>query len=752
MNNTVEQKTAKRHLLRRVESLIRSGELTCPHKPLEWYFEVTRKCNIRCLTCARVYDDRYGDNSFTGSMAPEIVEKAASSLSDSIVVSPTGFGEPMLNRHLLDYMRTISQHASYMSLISNGTLLEGKEEELINSGLSKLFVSMDGGTKEVFEHFRRGAKWDVAVRALETLCALKKSRGLSKPEIVIEFVVMRGNIHTLPRMVEHAAEWGVGGITVDALFNNISKGYMDFYNTENLSNMPFEETEAFFQEAEALAKKHGVRLTGPYVTGDRRQLWESTKVQALHGVDCPTPNQVFRTPAEFGGWALHPAGIEKVTYRIGESAWGTAQFGIPREEVAATFGNSPMFPDMRACGFTIQVDPGMMTQGENTICLSLHGRDGSRVDLDPVKFHYEPPAELALDRPVSGARLDARDCLMGWSTPTEPKGLSVSIDDKAMGDVLWGIDRQDVREALRKRGCEVDDSADVGFYLPLDLSDLEDGPHVLRVKRGRNGDISGSDLRLDFVLERGSSRKGKVAAKAAGEIEFPRSGCSLTGSQPFSGWAVYGPDTRSLELRCDGALIPAMAHMVRRADVVDRLADESLVAELGFVAQLDMGELSPGDHAIALVAVSETGTTEALSELRVTVPHDGSEDRGPEVREPNAPAAQSRVPDPTPLPTADPAPVAAPPEKTEFAPLCTAPWTTAFISFDGVVKPCCFSDAGGNLGSLRHQTFEEIWNGKEYRQLRQDFLDHKVPEMCRTCVANKRYLGFGEFDRFRSHL
>ena len=74
MTNTPEQKAAKRQLLKRVESLIRSGEPTCTHKPLEWYFEVTRKCNIRCLTCARVYNDRYGDNSFTGSMAPEIVD------------------------------------------------------------------------------------------------------------------------------------------------------------------------------------------------------------------------------------------------------------------------------------------------------------------------------------------------------------------------------------------------------------------------------------------------------------------------------------------------------------------------------------------------------------------------------------------------------------------------------------------------------------------------------------------------------
>ena len=108
-----------------------------------------------------------------------------------------------------------------------------------------------------------------------------------------------------------------------------------------------------------------------------------------------------------------------------------------------------------------------------------------------------------------------------------------ALDRYGRSRAIRGLARPDVREALRARGCKVDESADLGFYLPLDLSDLEDGPHVLRIKRGSNGDLSKEELRLDFVLERGSSRKGKVAAKASGEIEFPRPGSSLTGSQRY---------------------------------------------------------------------------------------------------------------------------------------------------------------------------------------------------------------------------
>ena len=85
-------------------------------------------------------------------------------------------------------------------------------------------------------------------------------------------------------------------------------------------------------------------------------------------------------------------------------------------------------------------------------------------------------------------------------------------------------------------------------------------------------------------------------------------------------------------------------------------------------------------------------------------------------------------------------------------PYCTAPWTSAFIRFDGRVRPCCFSEAESSLGDLREQTFEEIWNGEGYRNLRRQILAGKVPEMCQGCVANKRYQGLSVFSRFEDNI
>ncbi len=47
---------------------------------------------------------------------------------------------------------------------------------------------------------------------------------------------------------------------------------------------------------------------------------------------------------------------------------------------------------------------------------------------------------------------------------------------------------------------------------------------------------------------------------------------------------------------------------------------------------------------------------------------------------------------------------------------CGNPWTHVHIKSDGLVYPCCFSDEV--MGDLRKESFDQIWNGKKYQDLR----------------------------------
>jgi len=66
--------------------------------------------------------------------------------------------------------------------------------------------------------------------------------------------------------------------------------------------------------------------------------------------------------------------------------------------------------------------------------------------------------------------------------------------------------------------------------------------------------------------------------------------------------------------------------------------------------------------------------------------------------------------------------------------LCKKPWTSALIKQDGQVKFCCFSS---EIGNLKDQTFEEIWNSLNARQIRKEILNNRLPEKCSRCPRIK---------------
>jgi len=68
--------------------------------------------------------------------------------------------------------------------------------------------------------------------------------------------------------------------------------------------------------------------------------------------------------------------------------------------------------------------------------------------------------------------------------------------------------------------------------------------------------------------------------------------------------------------------------------------------------------------------------------------------------------------------------------------LCMEPWTTVFITWDGKVRTCCFSQT--DMGHLDEQTIDEIWQGRAYAEIREALGTREVPGDCAECVENKR--------------
>ena len=67
---------------------------------------------------------------------------------------------------------------------------------------------------------------------------------------------------------------------------------------------------------------------------------------------------------------------------------------------------------------------------------------------------------------------------------------------------------------------------------------------------------------------------------------------------------------------------------------------------------------------------------------------------------------------------------------------CWKMWHSAVITWDGQVVPCCFDkDASNVMGSMGHENFEFIWNGKKYNEFRRRLLSGRAEiDICQNCT------------------
>ena len=77
------------------------------------------------------------------------------------------------------------------------------------------------------------------------------------------------------------------------------------------------------------------------------------------------------------------------------------------------------------------------------------------------------------------------------------------------------------------------------------------------------------------------------------------------------------------------------------------------------------------------------------------------------------------------------------PARAAGEPGCSWPWTSAYVTHDGKVQPCCMvmgSDRA-TLGDLGERSFVEIWGGERYRAFRQRLMSDQPPSVCQGCSA-----------------
>ncbi|MHB8171373.1 MAG: radical SAM/SPASM domain-containing protein, partial [Thermincolia bacterium] len=177
------------------------------------YLEVTTKCNLACTTCIRnSWDDPL--NHMEWSVFQAVLEQLKD-LPDMKRVHFGGFGEPLSHPRILEMVAAVKGLGLQAELITNGLLLsEDVAGRLVELGLDRLFISMDGPDAEEYNEIRVGSDFAAVVANIQSLNRRKQAFKQETPTLGIEFVAMQKNYHKLPKLVRLANDLKVDTILV----------------------------------------------------------------------------------------------------------------------------------------------------------------------------------------------------------------------------------------------------------------------------------------------------------------------------------------------------------------------------------------------------------------------------------------------------------------------------------------------------------------------------------------------------------
>lgn len=163
--------------------------------PLQIVFNITNRCNLRCLHCFNQSGENLKEKELTEKEVLELIEEISDIKPFNLCFSG---GEPLIRKELLlKSAKILSSKGIRLSLVTNGYFLDKKTvKELKDSGVSDIEVSIDGATSETHERLR-GTKGSF-YRALK---ALKNLHEVDFPTYEASFVVTKFNIDELEETV-----------------------------------------------------------------------------------------------------------------------------------------------------------------------------------------------------------------------------------------------------------------------------------------------------------------------------------------------------------------------------------------------------------------------------------------------------------------------------------------------------------------------------------------------------------------------
>lgn len=162
--------------------------------------EVTNDCNLRCVMCPGRKMPRP-----VGYMKMALYQKIC---DEALRIGTRSFllylsGEPLLHPELPEIVRYAKEAGiSFVGLSTNATLLtESKARQLLESGIDRITISLDGVNKETYESLRIGARFNQVIKNVQGLLKVRKKL-TSGTHLELQIIKMKETVGEIPDFIK----------------------------------------------------------------------------------------------------------------------------------------------------------------------------------------------------------------------------------------------------------------------------------------------------------------------------------------------------------------------------------------------------------------------------------------------------------------------------------------------------------------------------------------------------------------------
>lgn len=167
------------------------------------YVEITDRCNLRCNYCCRSCGAE-NSNNMSIALLEEMMKAAIKMGLNNLAISG---GEALLHPQIKDIVRLVKRYTQNYTVLTNGTLLSGIEEDFLHE-IENIQISLDSGDRETNDAMRGDGTYDHIQEGIEDI--LRK--GYSPERISLKMVITSNNYNHVKQLAHFADKYGIQSI------------------------------------------------------------------------------------------------------------------------------------------------------------------------------------------------------------------------------------------------------------------------------------------------------------------------------------------------------------------------------------------------------------------------------------------------------------------------------------------------------------------------------------------------------------